>query len=248
MFNNFDFSKMKALKTKFNYIAIVAFAAILVLTQCKPENNSKRLLAQALKNKDYATAAFAYNNLLLEDSTNLDYKDSLARIYIRSGNFDGGLRLGEQVIAKRPGNNKLLELISVANGQLKKVDKSIENLNSLFKSTKDYTYLYKISGVYFDDGQFQKADSVCDKVIEFADSTKMVEINLPNGSSQSVPILAACYNMKGAILTEMAEISQNGELVRKSIPYFQKAMQMAPDFAYPRLYLEKIAQFMQQSR
>jgi tetratricopeptide (TPR) repeat protein len=239
---------MKHLKNNLTAVLLVASFALLVLTQCKPENNSKKLLSQALKNKDYATAAFAYNNLLLEDSTNLDYKDSLARIYIRSGNFEGGLRLGEQVIAKRPGNSKLLELISVANGQLKNIDKSIANLNTLFTTTKDYTYLYKISGVYFDNGQFQKADSVCDKVIEFADSSKNVEINLPNGSSQSVPILAACYNMKGAILTEMAEISQDGELVRKSIPYFQKAMQMAPDFAYPRLYLEKIAQFMQQQQ
>jgi len=239
---------MKNLKNNLTAVLLVASFALLVLTQCKPENNSKKLLSQALKNKDYATAAFAYNNLLLEDSTNLDYKDSLARIYIRSGNFEGGLRLGEQVIAKRPGNSKLLELISVANGQLKNIDKSIANLNTLFTTTKDYTYLYKISGVYFDNGQFQKADSVCDKVIEFADSSKNVEINLPNGSSQSVPILAACYNMKGAILTEMAEISQDGELVRKSIPYFQKAMQMAPDFAYPRLYLEKIAQFMQQQQ
>lgn len=219
---------------------------LLLAGSCKKDNRSKQLLDQALKNKDYATAAFAYNQLLLEDSTHLGYKDSLARIYIKSGNFEGGLRLGEQVLAKQPQNHKLLELVSVANGQLKRTDKSVSNLNALFAATKDYTYLYKISGVYFDNGQFEKADSVCDKVIEGADSTKKVEINLPNGGSQTVSIMAACYNMKGAILTEMAEITQNGKLIQESIPYFQKAMQLDPEFAYPRLYLEKIAQFMQQ--
>ena len=66
---------MKNLKNNLTAVLLVASFALLVLTQCKPENNSKKLLSQALKNKDYATAAFAYNNLLLEDSTNLDYKD-----------------------------------------------------------------------------------------------------------------------------------------------------------------------------
>ncbi|MCB9251033.1 MAG: hypothetical protein H6605_01065 [Flavobacteriales bacterium] len=220
-----------------------------LFSQCTQKVNSskedEKLLKQALKNKDYATAAFAYNKLLLNDSNNMEYKDSLARIYIRSGNFEGGLLLAEQVMKKKPDNPKLLELISVAHGQLKQNDKAIENLNTLYTSTKDFTYLYKISGVYFDNNEFQKADSICDLIIEFADTSKKVEINMPNGESQKVYLLAASYNMKGAILAEMAELTQNAALIKESIPMFQKAIQIDKDFAYPRLYLEKIAQFMQ---
>ena len=113
---------------------------IILLANCKPADNSKKLLAQALKNKDYATAAFAYNNLLLADTNNLEFKDSLARLYIRSGNFEGGLRLAEQVMAKFPQNNKLLELMGVANEQAKNIDKAVANFNALFKTSQNYIY------------------------------------------------------------------------------------------------------------
>jgi tetratricopeptide (TPR) repeat protein len=242
------YSMTKFLSTKIT-LSVLAMAFILIFVQCsKPASNYKKLLEQALKNKDYATAAFAYNNLLLEDSTNLEYKDSLARIYIRSGNFEGGLRLGEQVLAKNPNNNKLLELVSLANGQMKKTDKSIANLNSLYNSSKDDIYLYKISGVYFDNGVYEKADSISDKLIATADTSKKVEIIMSDGTSQSVSIIAASYNMKGAILIKLAEQQQNGEYVKKSIPLFQKALQISPDFVYPRLYLENISQLMQGGR
>jgi len=35
------------------------FLIIISLFNCKPKDNTNRLLEQALKNKDYATAAFA---------------------------------------------------------------------------------------------------------------------------------------------------------------------------------------------
>lgn len=218
----------------------------MVLANCKPPakvpNNSKALLAQALKNKDYATAAFAYNNLLLEDTTNMEYTDSLARIYIRSGNYEGGLRLGEKVMLKSPKNTKLLELIGVANEQTKHTDKSIENFKTLYSLTNDIVYLYKMSAIYFDNNKFEKADSLSDVLIEKADTSKKININLPDGSSQVVPMLAACYNMKGAIAAEGKNNLQG------AVAYFQKALKIAPEFSYPQLYLQRIAQYVQQQQ
>ena len=146
------------------------------------------------------------------------------------------------MIAKNTQNKKLLELMGVANEQLKRTDKSVGNFNDLFKTTNDYIYLYKISAIYFDNQMFAKADSLTDILIQKADTSKRIMINLPDGTSQSVPILAACYNMKGAIL---AEGSNN---IQGAIPYFQKALKIDPEFAFPRLYLERISQYLQQGR
>jgi len=132
--------------------------------------------------------------------------------------------------------------MGVANEQLKRTDKSVGNFNDLFKTTNDYIYLYKISAIYFDNQMFAKADSLTDILIQKADTSKRIMINLPDGTSQSVPILAACYNMKGAIL---AEGSNN---IQGAIPYFQKALKIDPEFAFPRLYLERISQYLQQGR
>jgi tetratricopeptide (TPR) repeat protein len=226
-----------------NFCFVVFF--ILLFANCSKHDNSRKLLEQALKNKDYATAAFAYNNLLLADSSNLEYKDSLARIYIKSGNYEGGVRLGEQVLAKQPKNLKLLELVGIGNGRLNNIDKAVANFNALFVASQDYTYLYKIAGMCFDSQKYNEADSLADIMIAKADTTKRIELQLPSGESQSVPIVAACYNMKGAILAEMADRTGNVEHIKNAVPYFQKALKIYPEFSFPRLYLERIAQYMQ---
>jgi tetratricopeptide (TPR) repeat protein len=183
--------------------------------------------------------------LLLADSSNLEYKDSLARIYIKSGNYEGGVRLGEQVLAKQPKNLKLLELVGIGNGRLNNIDKAVANFNALFVASQDYTYLYKIAGMCFDSQKYNEADSLADIMIAKADTTKRIELQLPSGESQSVPIVAACYNMKGAILAEMADRTGNVEHIKNAVPYFQKALKIYPEFSFPRLYLERIAQYMQ---
>jgi tetratricopeptide (TPR) repeat protein len=230
-------------KTLLNLFSLTL--VIILLNNCKPADNSKKLLDQALKNKDYATAAFAYNNLLLTDTSNLEYKDSLARIYIKSGNYEGGVRLGEQVLVKQPKNLKLLELVGIGNGRLNNIDKAVANFNALFVASQDYTYLYKIAGMCFDSQKYNEADSLADIMIAKADTTKRIEVQLPSGESQSVPIVAACYNMKGAILAEMADRTGNIEHIKNAVPYFQKALKIYPEFSFPRLYLERIAQYMQ---
>lgn len=236
------------MKTKFNYfVKVITFSALTIafFQNCQPKDHSKKLLEQALKNKDYATAAFAYNELLLKDTSNMEWKDSLARVYIKSGNFEGGLRLGEQVMLKQPKNLKLLELIGLANARMNHTDKAIANFNALFVASKDYTYLYKIAGMCFDSERFSEADSLADIMIERADTSKRIVVSLPSGQDQSVPILAACYNMKGAILAELADRTGNVDHIKNAVPLFQKALKIYPDFSFPRLYLERIAQYMQ---
>ena len=234
-----------------SYTNLFTFSSFLVviflLSNCKPIDNSKKLLAQALKNKDYATAAFAYNNLLLVDTSNLEWKDSLARIYIKSGNYEGGVSLGEQVLIKQPKNLKLLELVGIGNGRLNKLDKSLANFNSLFIATKDYTYLYKMAGISYDNQNFSVADSLADIMIAKADTSKKITVQMPDGSEQTVPITAACYNMKGAILADLFDKSGNPSYVKNSIPLFEKAIQIYPDFKFPKLYLQRIAQYIQGS-
>lgn len=218
--------------------AITAFAII----SCNKQSgdNSKKLLERALKYKDFATAAFAYNKLLIKDTSNIEYKDSLARIYIRSGNYEGGAMLAEQVLSKNKSEKKLMELLGVAYEQLNNTEKSISIFNSLYKTTSDPVYLYKIAAMYFDNTMFEKADSIADYMIKNADTSKIININLPNGQSQTVPILAACYNMKGAIYAEGKSDLNN------AIIYFNKALKISPDFQYPNMYLERIARYVQQ--
>lgn len=230
------------MKTKIIQIFSIVVFSVFALFSCnkKQEDNSKKLLDRALKYKDYATAAFAYNKLLIKDSTNLEYKDSLARIYIRSGNYEGGTMLGEQVLLKNKANNKLMELLGVAYEQLNNSEKSVSIFNSLYKSTKDVIYLYKISAMYFDNSMFEKADSITDYMIANADTSKSINISLPNGQSQTVPILAACYNMKGAIYAE------GKSDIKTAISYFNKSLKISPDFQYPQMYLERIARYIQQ--
>jgi tetratricopeptide (TPR) repeat protein len=92
----------------------------------------KRLYEAAVELEDLRTAAVALNELILMDSGTHRYKDSLARIYIKSGNYTGAISLAEGLIESELADNKLKELIGVAYQQQKDYFKARDIFIELF--------------------------------------------------------------------------------------------------------------------
>ena len=84
----------------------------------KSTNTAEALYELALENKDVTTAKVALSQLILEDSTNMDYKDSLSRIYFNEGNFYAGLDYAEQVFASGSNDKVLQENMAIAYQQI----------------------------------------------------------------------------------------------------------------------------------
>ena len=97
------------------------------------------LYERSLALTDYGTALVALNMMLLEDSTNMEYTDSLARLYMRSGNFDAGLSLGKRVMAEDEKNYSLMELMATAyeyKGDPPNLTKSYRNYKKLIRGSR----------------------------------------------------------------------------------------------------------------
>ena len=122
---------------RMNKYLLLLVVSVMLSTSCRESKDPtafvKRQYAEALKYQDVTSQQLLLNELILLDSTNWAYKDSLSRLYIREGNYEGGLLLAEAVLNAGKGNNKLKELAGVAYQQVFQLQKSNRPLQPIIQ-------------------------------------------------------------------------------------------------------------------
>jgi len=205
---------------------------------------NQELYNRALENNDFKTAAVALNYLLLADSTNLEYTDSLARVYLKARNFDAGLRLGQKVLDKYPDNYGLLELVAVAQGYTGEYIASLKNLKKLHEELGDITYVFMMAQVYVDQQNYSAALEKLDQVI--ADSgTGYFDAAASNGT-QRVNIKAGAYYFKAQEALNKAQGLNDGYYTQ-GVNYLKKALELAPDYEAALALAQEVQMIAQQS-
>lgn len=194
------------------------------------------LYERALELNDNSTAIVALNYLLLEDTNNIKYTDSLARMYIRNGLFEPGLRLGEKVMKKYPENYTMLELMAEARGTSGDFKTSKENFEFLYSKNKDIRYLYKLAIIESEQQDAQAFDKRLDQIL-IDPGTTTVEFPAVQGM-QSVDIKAAANFLK-------AQLYFNSGNIEQSLAYVKKALAISPDFQSALVALEQIKEAKQ---
>lgn len=210
--------------------------------------NAEKLYKQAIANSDLATAKVALNQLLLIDSNNTVYKDSLCRMYIQGGNYEGGIKLAEQLMKTNNADNKLLELTGVAYQQIGKQVEAEDIFNKLFTASKDYKYLYQIMVIQYEKGNQAGFDSLSNKILTEVETDSILAqttIEFPgpvSGVGQLVPIKAATQFLIGKNAYDREQD------LRKAITYYQYSVQSYDPFEMARYYLTEIARMQQGGR
>jgi len=205
---------------------------------------NQELYNRALENNDFKTAAVALNYLLLADSTNLEYTDSLARVYLKARNFDAGLRLGQKVLDKYPDNYGLLELVAVAQGYTGEYIASLKNLKKLHEELGDITYVFMMAQVYVDQQNYSAALEKLDQVI--ADSgTGYFDAAASNGT-QRVNIKAGAYYFKAQEALNKAQGLNDGYYTQ-GVNYLKKALELAPNYEAALALAQEVQMIAQQS-
>lgn len=232
---------------------LVVIVVIVALASCGGPTNdgtassyetNQELYNQALENNDFKTAAVALNYLLLADSSNLEYTDSLARIYLKARNFEAGLRLGQKVLDKYPDNYGLLELVAVAQGYTGEYIASLRNLKKLHEEVGDITYVFMMAQVYVDQQNYSAALEKLDQVI--ADSgTGYFDAAATNGT-QRVNIKAGAYYFKAQEALNKAQ-GLNDAYYNQGINYLKKALELAPDYEAALALAQEVQMIAQQS-
>ena len=231
----------------------VVIMVIVALTSCggptkdgtaSSYETNQELYNRALENNDFKTAAVALNYLLLADSTNLEYTDSLARIYLKARNFNAGLRLGQKVLDKYPDNYGLLELVAVAQGYTGEYIASLKNLKKLHEELGDITYVFMMAQVYVDQHNYTAALEKLDQVI--ADSgTGYFDAAASNGT-QRVNIKAGAYYFKAQEALNKAQ-GLNDRYYTQGVNYLKKALELAPDYEAALALAQEVQMIAQQS-
>jgi len=215
---------------------------------CKQEDyrisDSTALYQQALENNDVQTAKIALNQLILLDSSNLDYPDSLSRLYMRTGNFEAGLKYAEFVYQTGKSDAKLKENMALAYQQIGETEKAELFINRLLESSKNYKYLFQKLVIQYENGNQPLFDSLSNEILSLVESDSLVaETNVPmpapvSGGNQLVPIEAATLFLIG---NNALERSQD---INKAVKYLQKSIQRHEQFEMPRYVLMELEKMM----
>lgn len=220
-------------------------AAVILATACTQKNTSNAQLEQAFNRsmelKDYPTAITTVHLMLAADSTHA-LRDTLPALYFLTQNVDACLKTAEAALTRKPDDEELSKYKLLCLEQVGKPEEVMALARKLHEKTGKAEFMYKIASVEIIGGQFDKAAATIDAMEERYKSGKdSVDIFVDQTQSQRVPLLAACWNMRGYIYIQTQKYQQAAEA-------YQKAIQTYPDFVMARRNLQQLMQGMQQRR
>ena len=224
------------------------FICILILIGCNQDKDRlsyvKDLYQQAQLNNDVNTAKYALNQLVLLDTTNLEYQDSLSRIYMKLGNFNAGLKYAENVFTKGQADGQLKENMAIAYQQIGETEKADEFIDNLLQATKDYKYLFQKVVIQYENGNQPMFDSLSNYVLNLSNNDSLISqtmVPMPSpvsGGNQLVPIKAATLFLIG---NNALERKQD---INTAVQYLQKSIEEYNQFEMPRYVLMELEKMM----
>ena len=231
-------------------ISISIFAACILLAACNANTGSstqsnfetnKALYERSIELTDYGTALVALNLMLLEDSTNMQYTDSLARLYMRSGNFDAGLALGKKVMAEDKKNYSLMELMATAyeyKGDPPNLTTAYRNYKKLYEEVGGIKYLLKMAQVGMLQGSFDAAKKKLDDVVA-SPEVAYIESPKSDGSIQMINVKAGAYMLLANYYFQVGNEKQG-------VQSLEQALKVEPEYEAARLMVQRLQQYQQQ--
>lgn len=210
-------------------ILIISLALVFAAcNQATKNTNYEQLYLNSMAVKDYTTAISALQTLLLTDSTNKGYLDTLPELYAAVKNFAACEIYTDKALANNPTSEKFLQLKALCAQQEGRFEEELDVYNKLYAATNKLTYLYQITAYEFGSGQMESAVKKLTELEKLAANSKdSVDFMISETEKQTVPLKAAIYNMKAYI--EAQNRNLNG-----AKKYFELALKEFPDFITAR--------------
>jgi tetratricopeptide (TPR) repeat protein len=225
-------------------LAVIVFFISACNSTDKQLSQTEALYHQALENKDAATVKVALNQLLLLDSTSIEYQDSLSRVYMRNGNFIAGLKYAELVYNAGKAEAKLKENMALAYQQVGETEKAEKFIDNLIIETGNNKYLYQKLVIQYENGNQIKFDSLSTDILSQIESDSILaatSVPMPgpvSGAQQLVPIKAATLFLIG---NNALERKQD---VNVAVTYLKKSIEEFDQFEMPRYVLMELEKMM----
>jgi tetratricopeptide (TPR) repeat protein len=214
---------------------IASLASCYNKTESNLKNNYKKLFDKSMNSKDFQTAIVAAQLLLIEDSTQFVYSDTLPELYAATNNIMACNDAAEAALKRNPKSERLLLIKALCAEQMGKVDEQMSLYNQLYAINKKPEYLYRITAAHFGAGNFEAVDNNIKELDELALTSKdSIDFMLSESEKQKVPLKAALLNMKAVMAV------QKDRDVVKAKKYFEAAIREYPDFIVAKEYYKRL--------
>ncbi|MEO7310366.1 MAG: tetratricopeptide repeat protein [Chitinophagaceae bacterium] len=222
---------------------IVAFAAILLSSNAfanaadstmmmAKQNEQLAIYHTALQYNDMPTAATALVTYLNSGGTT-NYHDSLAVVYYNMNNFAGSYKLANESYTRDNKNVTALSLLADISGQTNDAKTSLEWYEKLCPLNPMPFNYYQLATKQFSlERKLECKQSLTKVLADTAAAAKQkVSLQVGQGYNESVPVLAAAYNMLGVLA-----FKENNTTEAKQ--YYTAALKAFPDFVIAKQNLD----------
>ncbi len=188
----------------------------------------------SLRYNDPIIARMALYNLLAYNPGNTAVLDSLALSYIDARQYPSAVLASQDALRIDPKDMLATEIAAVSFESLGLKDRAISYYETMYLSNNDINVLYKIGFIQFDLKRYNEALSSADIIIGDASAAKENIIFQKNErENQEVSMVAAAYRLKAMIYEAQGSVDQAKE-------QYNKALELAPDFALAKMQLEEL--------
>ncbi len=198
----------------------------------KADSIAIRIYQQATRYQDPLTKIYALHHRIAQDGPSFALLDTLAQAYFEAGFYKQAISVVDELLPQQPRNATLAEIKALSYYYLQDLKKAVEAYENLYEITADPLHLYQVVTMQFNLQRYGECQANIDKLLSLPEATQaQVRIAAPDGQTQSVPLRAAAYNVRGVIFRLQKDYAKAREA-------FEKALQIAPDFLLAKGNLE----------
>ena len=207
--------------------------------------DSASLLARQQEHLDIYRTAIAYNDLptaanaitrFLHDGGTKNYQDTLAVIYYEMSNLGGAYKLAKEIYETNPKNTTALTLLAEVSSRAGESKTSLDWYEKLCPlKPEPYNYYQLATKQFVLERKLECKQSLAKVIADSANATKQnVGLDVGNGYTENVPVLAAAYNMQAVLAFQDKKTDEAKAL-------YQKALQVFPNFQIAKQNLETLS-------
>jgi tetratricopeptide (TPR) repeat protein len=213
------------------------------LISCNGDKGSKDILLKHYKNvynlsisyNDYFSAENATYQELILDTANASYKDTLANLYFKNGQYEQAIALGKEILTKSPNDLPIMGMVGKSDENINNLDEALYYYQTIYTKIHDLFHLYKIATLQFDLSRMVECNQTIDQILADSASAhqKIPIADVPGQTPQIVSYKAAALNIRGVIAKGLKQT----DVARRA---FNDALAADPDFALAKTNLEEL--------
>jgi tetratricopeptide (TPR) repeat protein len=198
-------------------------------------NHYKTVYMLSMTHGDYLNAENAmYQEWALDTANAYSYRDTLANLYYKSGQYVPAVILGKEILAKKPYDMAMMEMVGAADQNINNFGEALNINQMIYSKTHDLYHLYQIAIIQFDLTRMAECNQTIDQVLADTGSVhQKIQIVVSQGQAQNVPYKAAVLNLRGVIAKGL---KQNDTAKRA----FNDALAVDPDFILAKNNLQSL--------